>query len=237
MAEIVKRNFDAGKQLLVAVLLLSINLVIQLFAVADTVDMSNGVQFTGMGVNMAISYLLTATCMIIVLQEFFQIKTKMRGLLALNALLDRTPKPVVTKTVKEESLVDQETSETPVVDEEDPLEELVIDDDEEFDSLLDELDDEDEFVDTELEGVPSVPIDDDIMSKYRTAKLKIDDETGEVEPLIDEGGLQDLIEQADLATEEELQLAKIVEESEIIQTLNELEDIVEELKAKKAIEN
>ncbi len=237
MAEIVKRNFDAGKQLLVAVLLLSINLVIQLFAVADTVDMSNGVQFTGMGVNMAISYLLTAVCMIIVLQEFFQIKTKMRGLLALNALLDRYPTRPDNETVEEASSPDQERTETPVVDKEDPLEDLVLDDDEEFDSLLDELDDETEFDDVDSEVVPSVPLEDDIMSKYRTSKLKIDDETGEMEPLIDEGGLQDLIEQADLATEEELQLAKIVAESEIIQTLNELEDIVQELKAKKTVEN
>lgn len=234
MAEIVKRNFDAGKQLLVAVLLLSINLVIQLFAVADTVDISNGVQFTGMGVNMAISYLLTAVCMIIVLQEFFQIKTKMRGLLALNALLDRTPSPIVKNS---ETSTLEEANETQTIETVDPLSELVIDDDEDFDSLLDELEDENEFVDTDEEGVPSVPIDEDIMSRYRTTKLKIDDETGEMEPIIDDGGLQDLIEQADLATDEELQLAKIVAESEIIQTLNELEGIVQELKAKKAVEN
>lgn len=235
-----KRNFDTGKKLLVAAILLSVNLVIQLFAVAETVDITDGVHFLGSSLTNTVSYLLTAVSMIIVLQEFFQIKTKMRGLMALNTLLERTPRPTtVTSGIVELEILksplmigDQDSLET-VITENDPQTGLVIDDESEFDSLLDELDEEEDFDDAL--GNPSLPpLGDDIMNRYRTTKLKIDDETGEVEPLMDDGGLQDLIEQADLATEEEQHLAKIVAESEIIQTLNELESIVQELKAKKA---
>ncbi len=235
-----KRNFDTGKKLLVAAILLSVNLVIQLFAVAETVDITDGVHFLGSSLTNTVSYILTAVSMIIVLQEFFQIKTKMRGLMALNTLLEKTPRPTTVTSgiekpeiLKSPLMIGAKDSLETVISENDTQTGLVIDDESEFDSLLDELDKEDAF--DEVPGNPSLPpLGDDIMNRYRTTKLKIDDETGEVEPLMDDGGLQDLIEQADLATEEEQQLAKIVAESEIIQTLNELESIVQELKAKKA---
>ena len=240
MTEIVKRNFDLGKQLLVAVLLLSINLVIQLFGVADNVDLKDGMPFTWMGASMTVSYVLTAVSMIIVLQEFFQIKTKMRGLLALNALLEKTPEAPEEKEPLENEPV-QSVEDEAEESTDDPLEELLVDEEEEFDNLLDELDDDmDDSLDEEFEEsgiVPSLPVDEDIMQRYKTTKIKIDDETGEMEPIIDDGGLQELIEQADLATDEEQQLAKIVADSEIIQTLNELEGIVKELKAKQSGHN
>jgi len=228
VANVVKRNFETGKKLLVAAVLLSVNLVIQLFTVAETVDITEGISFSSSSLTMTLSYALTAVSMIFVLQEFFQIKKKMKGLLALNALLERKPTPsiITPDTIEHESL-DPESQEA----EGDPIENLVLDDDAEFDSLLDEMDDEEAAFD-DIPGNPSIPLDEDIMDRYKTTTLKIDDETGEVEPMMDDGGLQDLIEQADLAVEEDKQLAKIVAESEIIQTLNELETIVQELKAK-----
>lgn len=236
MAEIVKKNFESGKPLLAAVVLLSINLVIQLVSVADNIDLSNGLHLSGMAVSMTVSYLLTAISMIIVLQEFFQVKTKMRGLVALSQLLGKTPQPETREML---SLSEVETEE-PV--EEDLFGSLDIDEDSEFDDLLDELDADNESTnevesDEEQPETSETSEDEDIMARYKTTKIKIDDDTGEIEPLIDEGGLQDLIEQADLATEEAEQLAKIVAESEIIQTLNELETIVQEMKTKKAAAN
>ena len=227
-----KRNFGTGKKLLVAAVLLSVNLVIQLFTVAETVDSTNGVLMSVAGATQATSYIITAASMIIVLQEFFQIKKKMRGLLALNALLERKPSPIVLDTEPVE-LDEQEPIDVPPTDEENnSLDSIVLDEDAEFDSLLDELDEEERAFD-DIPGNPSLPImDKSLLTRYSTTKLKIDDETGDVEPLLDDSGLQDLIEQADLAVEEDKQLAKIVAESEIIQTLNELETIVQELKAK-----
>lgn len=227
-----KRNFGTGKKLLVAAVLLSVNLVIQLFTVAETVDSTNGVLMSVAGATQATSYIITAASMIIVLQEFFQIKKKMRGLLALNALLERKPSPIVLDTEPVE-LDEQEPIDVPPTDEENnSLDSIVLDEDAEFDSLLDELDEEERAFD-DIPGNPSLPImDESLLTRYSTTKLKIDDETGDVEPLLDDSGLQDLIEQADLAVEEDKQLAKIVAESEIIQTLNELETIVQELKAK-----
>ncbi len=234
-----KRNFETGKLLLVATLLLSLNLVIQLFSVAESIDLSSGISISGMGVNLTASYLLTATSMIIVVHEFFQVKTKMRGLMALNALLERVPVPDMTA----EGPVDEISGpviQSKQVDDDDLLEELVIEDDEDdFDSLLDEFSDETEedALGEESGLVAIVDEDEEIMSKYKTQRIKIDEETGEVEPMLDDGGLQELIEQADLATDEAQQLAKIVAESEIIQTLNELEVIVQELKAKKSTQD
>jgi hypothetical protein len=236
VAEIVKRNFDTGKLLLVAVLLLSINLVVQIFAVAETVEFDNGVQLSWLGASTAASYVLTSVSMIIVLQEFFQVKTKLRGLMALNALLEKPNTQPVQEAPLEEEVeeIPISESEEAVKEEqsEDSLEDLLVevDEDEEFDSLLEEL--EDEMDDSAL--MPSIPIDEDLVQRYKTTKVKIDEETGEIEPIIDDGGLQELIEQADLASDEEQQLAKIVAESEIIQTLNELESIVKELKAKQS---
>lgn len=241
MAEKIKRNFDTGKLLLVAALLLSLNLIIQLFTVADSVDLSNGLKFSGMGATMTASYLLTAVSMIIVLKEFFRTKIKIKGLLVLNQHLERNPVSLVEgplETVLGESITITEEDGSPlnVPDETDPLDELVVDEDAEFDSLLDELDEEEAFDDSP--GNPSLPpLDEEIINRYKTTKIKIDDETGDVEPVFDDGGLQDLIEQADMSTEDDKQLAKIMAESEIIQTLNELEGIVQELKAKKAVPN
>lgn len=234
MAEVVKRNFETGKLLLVAALLLSVNLIVQLFNLAGSLDVSNGISLSGEAIVSVTSYLLTAVSMIIVLQEFFQIKTKMKGLLALNALMERNPVP---NHVSVDIQVDETSSLVTEEQVEKPFDEIVVDDESEFDDLLNELEGEelDETEEDATTETPELSEDEEIMARYKTTKIKIDEETGEAEPLIDEGGLQDLIEQADLATEEAEQLAKIVAESEIIQTLNELETIVQELKAKKAV--
>jgi hypothetical protein len=241
MEDIVKRNIDTGKLLIVGVVLLSLSLMVQLFAVGETITFDEGFNFSWLGASIATSYVLSSVSMIIVLQEFFQVKRKLRGMLALNVLLEKPgvepvlPELIEPKVEKVQLIELEEESEEPLkepIEEtiEDPLEELLVDPDAEFDSLLEDLDDEMD----EPDVLPSIPIDEDIVQRYKTTKVKIDEETGEMEPIIDDGGLQELIAQADLASDEEQQLAKIVAESEIIQTLNELETIVKELKARQS---
>jgi hypothetical protein len=238
MKGIVKKNFETGKLLLVATLLLSLNLVLQLFAVADTLDLSNGLELSGLGLTLTASYILTAVSMIIVLQEFFQVKTKIKGLIELNSVLNRTDESVQDKEVN--AITSLVSSDVPTVINmaDEVFDDIELDENEEFEKLLDdELDDdlenEEENKSVQEPGLDPVTLDL-ALGKYKTRKLKFNEETGEMEPVIDDGALQDLLDQAAIESDESEQLAKLMEDSEVIKTLHELEDIVEELKNKKS---
>ena len=87
MSKILKRKFEPGSLLLVATLLLSLTLVSQLFVMSESLDFSNGFKFSGVDLTLAASYVFTAVSMVIVINEFFQFKTKMKGLLTLNHMM------------------------------------------------------------------------------------------------------------------------------------------------------
>jgi hypothetical protein len=214
MSETLKRNFEPGRLLLVATLLMSLTLISQLYVISESVDLSNGLQFTGVEFGLAASYFFTAFSMVIVINEFFQVKLKMKGLLDLSSLLVNnnarqvSVQPIIDLPVIEETPIDG------VLEDEELLVEF--DDESEFDKLL-----EDEFEEEK-------PVDDAI-SKYKTTKIKVAD-TGEIEPLIEEGELKNIFDQL----EEETEMDRMLAESEVIQTLSELEGIVKELKIRKA---
>jgi hypothetical protein len=227
VSKILKKNFEPGRLLLVATLLLSMTLISQLYVMSESMDFSNGLQLDGVELSLAMSYVFSAISMVIVINEFFQIKTKMKGLLELNQLIDKTPVveqvPVSTEIIPVNLMVSQEPAyETVEISEE-------IDEDQEFENLL------------ETEFTENKSVDGKTLAKYRTKKVKLqeemtkeklEEETHKLEPILEEGALQNMFD--DL--EEESEMDRMLAESEVIATLAELEELVEELRLKKAPE-
>jgi hypothetical protein len=188
-------------------------LISQLYVISESVDLSNGLQLNGVELSLAASYFFTAFSMVIVINEFFQVKLKIKCLLDLSNLLvnkNTLPvnvQPIVDLPVLEETPID-------VMFEDEAFEAL--DEEKEFDKLLEEEFEEEKPV-------------DDALSQYKTTKIKVAD-TGEIEPLIEEGELKTIFDQL----EEESEMDRMLAESEVIQTLSELEGIVQELKNRKA---
>ena len=199
-------------------LLLSLTLISQLYVISESMDVSNGIQLGGVELSLAASYVFSAISMIIVISEFFQIKTKMKGLLELNHLIDRAPvveqEPIATEIIPAGLMVSQEPEFEPVEISEE------LDEDQEFENLL------------ETEFTESEPVDGKTLAKYRTTKVKLEEETSKLEPILEEGTLQNMFD--DL--EEESEMDRMLAESEVIATLAELEELVEELRQKKAPE-
>ena len=218
MSEILKRNFEPGRLLLVVTLLLSLTLISQLYVISESMDVSNGIQLGGVELSLAASYVFSAISMVIVINEFFQIKTKMKGLLELNQLIDRAPvvaqEHIAAEIIPAGLMVSQEPEFEPVEISEE------LDEDQEFENLL------------ETEFTESEPVDGKTLAKYRTTKVKIEEETSKLEPILEEGSLQNMFD--DL--EEESEMDRMLAESEVIATLAELEELVEELRQKKAPE-
>jgi len=202
----------------VVTLLLSLTLISQLYVISESMDVSNGIQLGGVELSLAASYVFSAISMVIVINEFFQIKTKMKGLLELNQLIDRSPvveqEPILTEIIPANLMVSQEPEFEPVEISEE------INEDQEFENLL------------ETEFTESEPVDGKTLAKYRTTKIKLEEETKKLEPILEEGALQNMFD--DL--EEESEMDRMLAESEVIATLAELEELVEELRQKKAPE-
>jgi len=202
----------------VVTLLLSLTLISQLYVISESMDVSNGIQLGGVELSLAASYVFSAISMVIVINEFFQIKTKMKGLLELNQLIDRSPvveqEPILTEIIPANLMVSQEPEFEPVEISEE------INEDQEFENLL------------ETEFTESEPVDGKTLAKYRTTKIKLEEETKKLEPILEEGALQNMFD--DL--EEESEMDCMLAESEVIATLAELEELVEELRQKKAPE-
>jgi len=202
----------------VVTLLLSLTLISQLYVISESMDVSNGIQLGGVELSLAASYVFSAISMVIVINEFFQIKTKMKGLLELNQLIDRSPvveqEPILTEIIPANLMVSQEPEFEPVEISEE------INEDQEFENLL------------ETEFTESEPVDGKTLAKYRTTKVKLEEETKKLEPILEEGALQNMFD--DL--EEESEMDRMLAESEVIATLAELEELVEELRQKKAPE-
>jgi hypothetical protein len=210
MSEIIRRNFEPGKLLLVVTLLLSLTLISELYAISESFDLSNGLQLGGVELSLTASYLFTAFSMVIVINEFFKFRTKMNGLLLLNNLVSKEEQPVFPSTKTIISVPDAEVSSL-----EQELE-ADVNTDLEFEKLI-----EDELKETEQED--SDPND-------KRTKVAVEDEEPPIEPPIEEGQLQGVFD----SIEEETYMDRLLKESEVIKTLSELEDLVNELRKKKA---
>lgn len=244
MSDLIRSNFEPGRWLLVSGVILSVVLMLQLYAINETVDVSSIDSMLGenfMGMLLIASYLLTTVAMITVVVEYFSVKKKVDGLLALTQVLNiiedlqypDKPKEIDAEDVQmarprsssldeEENLFEPETFKE--VKTMDPLEQA-----------FDALDDEEEVSDKLPEAVPS---GDD---GYKTIELKImeeeidhpdeSEEASEPEPLPEVNVIEGLAKQDVEETEDEVEL--MLQQSEVISTLTELERVVEELKTKK----
>lgn len=244
MSDLIRSNFEPGRWLLVSGVILSVVLMLQLYAINETVDVSSIDSMLGenfMGMLLIASYLLTTVAMITVVVEYFSVKKKVDGLLALTQVLNiiedlqypDKPKEIDAEDVQmarprsssldeEENLFEPETFKE--VKTMDPLEQA-----------FDALDDEEGASDKLPEAVPS---GDD---GYKTIELKImeeeidhpdeSEEASEPEPLPEVNVIEGLAKQDVEETEDEVEL--MLQQSEVISTLTELERVVEELKTKK----
>lgn len=244
MSDLIRSNFEPGRWLLVSGVILSVVLMLQLYAINETVDVSSIDGMLGenfMGLLLIASYLLTTVAMITVVVEYFSVKKKVDGLLALTQVLNviedlqypDKPKEIDAEDVQmarpqsssldeEENLFEPETfKEVKIMD---PLEQA-----------FDALDDEEEASDKLPEAVPS---SDD---GYKTIEVRImeeeidhpdeSEEASEPEPLPEVNVIEGLAKQDVEETEDEVE--GMLQQSEVISTLTELERVVEELKTKK----
>ena len=158
MTESLKRNFEPGKLLLVATILMSLTLVSQLYIISESMDLSDGIQLGGIEVSMVASYVFTALSMVIVINEFFQFKTKMKGLMVLEKLMIKEPpRPVVPTIISVPDI------ETPILE---PITDENSETDLEFENLLND------------ELVESPHVDAETLNKYKTTKIKIEETQG-----------------------------------------------------------
>jgi hypothetical protein len=209
MTEALKRNFEPGRLLLIATLLMSLTLISQLYVISESMDLSNGLQLNGVEMSLVASYLFTALSMVIVINEFFQFKTKMKGLMMLNKLIFKEPQAPRTPMII--SVPEIEVSNLGAVSDASNETDL------EFEKLVNE----------ELQVTK--PEMNEALGKYATTKVKIDGEPVKVEPEIKEGGLQGFFDTID----EETEMDRMLAESEVIATLSELNNLVKELKQKR----
>jgi len=244
MSDLIRSNFEPGRWLLVSGVILSVVLMLQLYAINETVDVSSIDGILGenfMGLLLIASYLLTTVAMITVVVEYFSVKKKVDGLLALTQVLNviedlqypDKPKEIDAEDVQmarpqSSSLDEEENFFEPETFKEvktmDPLEQA-----------FDALDDEEEASDKLPEAVPS---GDD---GYKTIEVRImeeeidhpdeSEEASEPEPLPEVNVIEGLAKQDVEETEDEVE--GMLQQSEVISTLTELERVVEELKTKK----
>lgn len=242
----IRSNFKPGRWLLVSGVMLSVVLMLQLYAINETVDVSSIDSMLGenfIGLLLIASYMLTTVAMIMVVLEYFSVKKKVDGLLALTEVLNliedlqypAKPRKIDAKEVSmarpqsfnldgEQNLFEPEISKT--VKTLDTLEQAFA-----------ALDDEEGVSDKLPEAVPS---GDD---SYRTIEVKMteeeteeemddldeSEEASEPEPLPEINGIERLAKQG----VEEDEVEGMLQQSEVISTLTELERVVEELRTKK----
>ena len=244
MSDLIRSNFEPGRWLLVSGVILSVVLMLQLYAINETVDVSSIDGMLGenfMGLLLIASYLLTTVAMITVVVEYFRVKKKVDGLLALTQVLNiiedlqypdkpkeidveeaQMARPQSYSLDEEENLFEPETFKE--VKTMDPLEQA-----------FDALDDEEEASDKLPEAVTS---GDD---GYKTIEVKMmedeidhpdeSEEASEPEPLPEVNVIEGSAKQDVEETEDEVE--GMLQQSEVISTLTELERVVEELRTKK----
>jgi hypothetical protein len=236
MSESIRRNFEPGRWLLVSGVVLSVALMLQLYAINETVDISSIDSILGdnyVGMLLIASYILTTVTMVAVVIEYFSVKKKVDGLMALTQVLNiiedlQSPgrpgevEPDDVQMVRprsygldeEEELYESESLQE--IRAMDPMERAygLIEDEEEV------AEEPGEVVNLEDEGYKTIEV--------KATEDEVDDleRPEEPEPLPEAG----LFEDEDV---EEDEVEGMLEQSEVISTLSELERVVEELKTSK----
>ena len=244
MGDAIRSNFEPGRWLLAAGMILSVALMLQLYAINETVDIGSPDTLFGgdtVGLLLVVSYLLTTVAMLAVVSEFFRVRKRIDGLLALTELLDKIeelqapqPPPYMPVPTSSQSAV------TPVVQalkvEEEPEKEL------------------DELLESEPEGEPVlVEKEAALMTVEETSRTAAGDQLGyrKIGVKLDDGAPQpraapadgemdldamdEMAQQRFFDDEVDEAVDVMLKQSEVIATLNELERVVEELKSKKGI--
>jgi len=243
MGDTIRSNFEPGRWLLAAGLILSVVLMLQLYAINETVDIGSLNTLFGqntVGLLLVVSYLLTTVAMLAVVSEFFKVRKRIDGLLALTQLLDKIEElqapqaspvaPLNVFTPPEAPPVVQAVK----VEEEKP--------EEEFDDLLRESEPvvvEKEAAPTTVEEAAKTVTEKD-QDGYRKIEVKIDDGSPQpraaiAEEEIDLDAMDEMAQQRFFDDEVDEVVDDMLKQSEVIATLNELERIVEELKLKKGV--
>ncbi len=241
MSESIRRNFEPGRWLLVSGVILSVVLMLQLYAINETVDISSIDSLLGnnyVGMLLVASYILTTVAMVTVVVEYFSVKKKVDGLLALTQVLNviedlqyhgrpgeveaddvQMVRPQAYGLDEEEEIYETESLQE--IRAMDPMVQAY--------GLMEEeegaAEDSDEVVNLEDEGNQTIEVkamEDD------ADDLEPDEEKPEPSP---EAGLAE--EKARQMGVEEDEVEGMLEQSEVISTLSELERVVEELKTNK----
>jgi len=244
MSDLIRRNFEPGRWLLVSGVMLSVVLMLQLYAINETVDVSSVDSMLGenlIGVLLIVSYLLTTVAMITVVVEYFSVKKKVDGLLALTQVLNIIEDLQYPAKPREIDAEDAPMARPPSFSldgEEDLFEPETLKEVKTMGSLersFAALDDGEEVSDKLPEAVPSC--DDGhkaIEVKIMEDEMDHPDESGETsepEPLPEVNVTEGLAKQGVEETEDEVEV--MLQQSEVISTLTELERVVDELKTKK----
>ena len=228
-SDLIRSNFKPGKWLLVSGVMLSVVLMLQLYAINETVDVSSIDSMLGenfMGLLLIASYLLTTVAMITVLLEYFSVKKKVDGLLALTEvlnLIEDLQYPAKPRKIDAEEVSMARPQSFNLDGEQDLFEPEILKEVKTLDTLeqaFAALDDE-EGVSDELPV--AAPSGDD---GYRPIEAKMVEEE---EPLPEVNVFEGLANHED----EEDEVEGMLQQSEVISTLTELERVVEELRTKK----
>ena len=242
MSESIRRNLEPGRWLLVSGVMLSVVLMLQLYAINETVDISSIDSIIGdnyVGMLLIASYLLTTIAMVTVVIEYFSVKKKVDGLLALTEVLniiedlqfpakpgEADPDDVQMIRPRSYGLEEEED-----LYESDSLQEVRAMDLDRAYGLLEEGDENSE------EPSEVVPGDDEGYQSIEVRLMEDERESLESEEVAPEP-LPDVDVAEERATregvdEEEDEVEGMLKQSEVISTLSELERVVDELKTKK----
>jgi hypothetical protein len=222
--------------------MLSVVLMLQLYAISETVDVSSIDSILGenyMGLLLITSYLLTTVAMITVVLEYFTVKKKVDGLLALTEvlnLIEDLQYPAKPREIDAEEVSVARPQSFNLEGEQSLFEpEMILKEVKTSDTLeqaFAALDDK-EGVSDELPEAAASGDDGQRTIEVKIVEEEMDrafesEEASELEP-VPEVNVESLSDHED----EEDEVEGMLQQSEVISTLTELERVVEELKTKK----
>jgi len=244
VSESIRRNFEPGRWLLVSGVILSVVLMLQLYAINETVDISSIDSILGnnyVGMLLIASYLLTTIAMVTVVIEYFSVKKKVDGLLALTEVLNiiedlQFPSKPGEADPDDVQMIRPRSYD---LDEEEDLYESNSLQEVRAMDLVDRayglLEEGDENSEAPSKAVPS---DDEGYNAVEVRLMEDERESLESDEALEPEPLPDVDVAEEKATrerveEEEDEVEDMLKQSEVISTLSELERVVDELKTKK----
>ena len=244
MDEINYEALKVGRKLLVISAILGVVLVLQLYAIYEIVDLNSFADFISnnfVSVLLIVSYLMLTVSMLSIVTEFFKIRKQFDGILSIRSFVEKSTS-VPFKMQYDESPFGKEPGELVMV-EEAPLD---LNDSIEPVPVSIELDSPNGLPEQNLVETLSLETgEEDINtgsylntlsdSNYKKLEIKLVDDDGvEIDQELDPEILA-LLEESNLIEPEETIEEPTVEvpNSEILQTLNELDTVVKELQKRK----